>query len=63
MLVLTRRTGEVVTIGDDIEVVVIDIKGKQIRLGIKAPEELKVHRKEVYERLKELEHNQQVEEA
>lgn len=53
MLVLTRKIGEGITIGDDIKVVVMQVKGKQVRLGIKAPDGLAVHREEVFERIKE----------
>ena len=49
MLVLTRRVDEAIVIGDDIEVVVVDIKGDKVRLGISAPTSVAVHRKEVYE--------------
>lgn len=49
MLVLTRRRGEVITIGRDIEVMVLEIREDQVRLGIKAPKAVPVHRKEVYE--------------
>lgn len=52
MLVLTRRRGETVTIGHDIEVVVLEIKEDQVRLGIKAPKAMPVHRKEIYEAIK-----------
>ncbi len=48
MLVLARRLNESIMIGDDIEVVVIDIKGDQVKLGIKAPKKVTVHRKEIY---------------
>lgn len=48
MLVLTRKKGESIIIGDDIRVYVIDIKGKQVRLGISAPADATVHREEVY---------------
>lgn len=51
MLILTRRVGESLMIGDDIKVTVVDIKGNQIRLGIQAPKEIPVHREEVYVRL------------
>ncbi|MCU0847143.1 MAG: carbon storage regulator CsrA [Spirochaetes bacterium] len=53
MLVLARRHNESIMIGDDIEVVVIDIKGDQVKLGIKAPKTIAVHRKEIYEEIKE----------
>jgi len=49
MLVLTRHVDEAIMIGDDIEVVVVDIRGGRVRLGITAPKEVSVHRKEVYE--------------
>ena len=49
MLVLTRHIDEAIVIGDDIEVVVVDIRGDRVRLGISAPKEVSVHRKEVYE--------------
>ncbi len=48
MLVLTRKLGESIAIDDHIKVVVISIKGKQVRLGIQAPKETKIHREEVY---------------
>ena len=50
MLILTRRTGETLKIGDDIAVEILSVKGNQVRLGITAPEEIPVHRKEIYER-------------
>jgi carbon storage regulator len=53
MLVLARRTNESIMIGDDIEVVVIDIKGDQVKLGIKAPKKVTVHRKEIYDEIKQ----------
>ncbi len=53
MLILTRRTGESIVIGDDITVTVLAINGKQIRLGIGAPKDIAVHREEIYERIKE----------
>lgn len=49
MLVLSRKRDEIVTIGDDIEIMIVDIRGDKVRLGIKAPKEVAVHRKEVYE--------------
>jgi carbon storage regulator len=48
MLVLTRKLGESIAIDDHIKVVVVQIKGKQVRLGIQAPKETKIHREEVY---------------
>lgn len=58
MLILTRRIGEVVMIGDDIEVTVLDINGNQARLGIKAPKNVPVHREEVYQRIQAEKANQ-----
>ncbi len=51
MLVLARKINESIMIGDDIELVVIDIKGDQVKLGIKAPKKVTVHRKEIYEEI------------
>jgi carbon storage regulator len=48
MLVLTRKLGESIAIDDDIKIVVVQIKGRQVRLGIEAPRNTKVHREEVY---------------
>ena len=48
MLVLTRKLGESIAIDDDIKIVVVQIKGKQVRLGIEAPQHTKIHREEVY---------------
>jgi carbon storage regulator len=53
MLVLTRKLGESVTIGDNIKISVIDIKGRQVRLGIEAPPEMTIHREEIYVRIQE----------
>lgn len=49
MLVLTRKLGESIAIDDHIKIMVVQIKGKQVRLGIKAPKETKIHREEVYD--------------
>ena len=51
MLVLTRRLGETIVIGDDIVIKIVDIHGKQIRVGIEAPSEISVYRGEIYERI------------
>ena len=51
MLVLTRKIGETIAIGDEIKVTVMHIKGKQVRIGIKANRETEVHREEVYQRI------------
>jgi carbon storage regulator len=53
MLVLSRRLGENIRIGDDIKVVVLDVKGTQVKLGIEAPLSVQVHRQEIYERIQE----------
>ncbi len=53
MLVLARKLNESIMIGDDIEIVVIDIKGDQVKLGIKAPKKITVHRKEIYQEIKQ----------
>lgn len=53
MLILARRTNESIVIGDDIEVSVVDIKGDQVKLGIKAPRQVKVYRREVFEAILE----------
>ena len=53
MLVLTRRVGEVVIIGDDVQVRVLGVKGEQVRVGISAPKDVSIHRKEIYERVGE----------
>lgn len=53
MLVLTRKLGESIAIDDHIKIVVVQIKGKQVRLGIKAPKETKIHREEVYQAIQE----------
>ena len=52
MLVLSRQRDETIMIGDDVEITVVDIKGDKVRLGINAPREIQVHRKEVYDAIK-----------
>lgn len=51
MLILTRRVGETLVIGDDISVTVLGVKGNQVRLGVSAPKDVSVHREEIYERI------------
>ena len=52
MLILTRRTGETLNIGDQIQVTVLGIKGNQVRIGINAPKDVPVQREEIYEKIK-----------
>ena len=52
MLILTRRVGEAVMIGDEVCITVLDVKGSQVRLGVKAPRTVSVHREEIFERIK-----------
>jgi carbon storage regulator len=61
MLILTRRIGETIMIGNDVSITVLDINGKQVRIGIDAPAEIKVHRKEIYLRIQQEEGNAQYE--
>lgn len=52
MLILTRKTGESLLIGDDIEITVLSVRGGQVKLGVKAPKNVAVHREEIYQRIK-----------
>ncbi len=51
MLILTRRIGETLRIGDDVSITVLDVQGNQVRIGVDAPKEIAVHRKEIYQRI------------
>lgn len=53
MLVITRKLGERITIGDDIVITLIEIKGSQARIGIEAPREISIHRQEIFDRIRQ----------
>lgn len=63
MLILTRRVGETVMIGNDVTVTVLGVKGNQVRVGINAPKNVAVHREEIYERIKREQQGQQGEQS
>ena len=52
MLILTRRVGETLMVGDEVTVTVLGVKGNQVRLGVNAPKDVAVHREEIYDRIK-----------
>jgi len=53
MLILTRRVGEALMVGDETKIVVLGVKGSQIRLGINAPKDIMVHREEIFDKIQE----------
>ncbi len=53
MLILTRRVGETLMVGDDVTITVLGVKGNQVRIGINAPKDVPVHREEIYLRIKD----------
>lgn len=62
MLILTRRVGETLMVGDEVTVTVLGVKGNQVRIGINAPRDVAVHREEIYDRIKAEENQGQVQE-
>lgn len=58
MLILIRRVSEVLTIGDDIKITILGVKGNQVRIGVAAPKEIEVHREEIYLRIQAEKNNE-----
>lgn len=54
MLILTRKIGESLLIGDEVEITVLSVRGSQVKLGVNAPKDIAVHREEIYQRIKSL---------
>ncbi|WP_455487742.1 carbon storage regulator CsrA [Haemophilus sp.] len=58
MLILTRKVGESVLIGNDISITILSVRGNQVKLGVDAPKEVSVHREEIYQRIKQMQDEQ-----
>lgn len=58
MLILTRKTGESLLVGDDVEITVFSVRGSQVKLGVNAPKDIAVHRQEIYQKIKDTESQQ-----
>ena len=59
MLILTRKVGESLLIGDDVSITILHVRGNQVKIGVKAPKEISVHREEIYQRIKQAEDKEQ----
>ena len=58
MLILTRKTGESLLVGDDVDITVLSVRGSQVKLGVNAPKDIAVHRQEIYQKIKDTESQQ-----
>ncbi|SEK39965.1 carbon storage regulator, CsrA [Atopomonas hussainii] len=58
MLILTRRVGETLMVGDEVTITVLGVKGNQVRIGVNAPKEVAVHREEIYQRIQKEKENE-----
>lgn len=58
MLILTRKVGESVLIGNDISITILSVRGNQVKLGVEAPKDVSVHREEIYQRIKQMKDEQ-----
>ena len=59
MLILTRKVGESLLIGDEVSITILNVRGNQVKIGVKAPKEISVHREEIYQRIKQAEDKEQ----